>query len=268
MAYEPCIAFAGGVPVRVPTRWEDDFAVDPAVVAAAITPRTKAVLIGSPANPTGAVQPRAALEGAGPAGHRARPLPDLRRDLRPAHLHRRAHLPGHAARRPGAHRAARRLLQGARHDRLAGRLDLRAGRGGRAVRAGAPVHDAVRAARVPAGRGRGAVRPGPRRRRDDRRLRPAAAGVRQGSARDRAGLPGAGRRVLRVPVDPGLRAGLGVLRRAAAARRERGRGAGQRVRAVRRGPRALLLRHRAAAAGGGAGAHRPASSGRSAARGP
>jgi len=63
VAYEPCISFAGGVPVRVPTRWEDDFAVDPAVVAAAVTPRTKAVLIGSPANPTGAVQPRAALAG-------------------------------------------------------------------------------------------------------------------------------------------------------------------------------------------------------------
>ena len=62
VAYEPCVAFAGGTPVRVPTRWEDGFAVDADVVAAAITPRTKAILIGSPANPTGAVQPRAALE--------------------------------------------------------------------------------------------------------------------------------------------------------------------------------------------------------------
>jgi aminotransferase len=62
VAYEPCVAFAGGTPVRVPTRWEDGFAVDAEVVAAAITPRTKAILIGSPANPTGAVQPRAALE--------------------------------------------------------------------------------------------------------------------------------------------------------------------------------------------------------------
>lgn len=61
VAYEPCIAFAGGVPVRVPTRWEDGFTVDPAVVEAAITPRTTAILIGSPANPTGAVQPRTAL---------------------------------------------------------------------------------------------------------------------------------------------------------------------------------------------------------------
>jgi aminotransferase len=62
VAYEPCVRFAGGVPVRVSTRWQDDFTVDAAAVAAAVTPRTKAVLLGSPANPTGAVQPRAALE--------------------------------------------------------------------------------------------------------------------------------------------------------------------------------------------------------------
>jgi aminotransferase len=62
VAYEPCVAFAGGTPVRVATRWEDGFTVDADVVAAAITPRTKAILLGSPANPTGAVQPRAALE--------------------------------------------------------------------------------------------------------------------------------------------------------------------------------------------------------------
>jgi aminotransferase len=61
VAYEPCVAFGGGVPVRVATRAEDGFAIDAAAVEAAITPRTKAVLIGSPANPTGAVQPVAAL---------------------------------------------------------------------------------------------------------------------------------------------------------------------------------------------------------------
>lgn len=62
VAYEPCVRFAGGVPVRVATRAEDGFAVDAAAVAAAVTPRTTAVLLGSPANPTGAVQPRAALD--------------------------------------------------------------------------------------------------------------------------------------------------------------------------------------------------------------
>ncbi|MEK6440209.1 aminotransferase class I/II-fold pyridoxal phosphate-dependent enzyme [Pseudonocardia sp. T1-2H] len=62
VAYEPCVAFGGGVPVRVATRAEDGFAIDAAAVEAAITPRTKAILIGSPANPTGAVQPVAALQ--------------------------------------------------------------------------------------------------------------------------------------------------------------------------------------------------------------
>ena len=61
VAYQPCVSFAGGVPVGVPTRAEDGFAIDPAAVEAAVTPRTKAVLIGSPANPTGAVQPPAVL---------------------------------------------------------------------------------------------------------------------------------------------------------------------------------------------------------------
>ncbi|HEV2004978.1 MAG TPA: aminotransferase class I/II-fold pyridoxal phosphate-dependent enzyme [Candidatus Limnocylindrales bacterium] len=57
VAYVPAIVFAGGVPIRVPTRFEDDFALDPAAVEAAITPRTKALFLGYPCNPTGAVLP-------------------------------------------------------------------------------------------------------------------------------------------------------------------------------------------------------------------
>ncbi len=55
VAYVPAIVFAGGTVVHVPTRFEDDFALDPAAVEAAITPRTKALFLGYPANPTGAV---------------------------------------------------------------------------------------------------------------------------------------------------------------------------------------------------------------------
>jgi aminotransferase len=57
VAYVPAIVFAGGTTVQVPTRFEDDFALDPAVVEAAITPRTKALFLGYPCNPTGAVLP-------------------------------------------------------------------------------------------------------------------------------------------------------------------------------------------------------------------
>jgi aminotransferase len=55
VAYVPAIVFAGGTAVHVPTRFEDDFALDPATVEAAITPRTKALFLGYPCNPTGAV---------------------------------------------------------------------------------------------------------------------------------------------------------------------------------------------------------------------
>jgi aminotransferase len=59
VAYEPAIAFAGGTVVHVSTRFEDDFALDPAAVEAAVTPRTKAIFLGYPCNPTGAVLPDA-----------------------------------------------------------------------------------------------------------------------------------------------------------------------------------------------------------------
>jgi aminotransferase len=57
VSYRPCVIFAGGVPVGVPTTIDEDFALDPAKVEAAITPRTKAMLLNYPCNPTGAVLP-------------------------------------------------------------------------------------------------------------------------------------------------------------------------------------------------------------------
>jgi aminotransferase len=57
VAYAPAVTFAGGIVRHVPTRLEDDFALDPAAVEAAITPRTKALFLGYPCNPTGAVLP-------------------------------------------------------------------------------------------------------------------------------------------------------------------------------------------------------------------
>jgi aminotransferase len=57
VAYVPAIVFAGGTAVHVATGFEDDFAIDPAAVEAAITPRTKALFLGYPCNPTGAVLP-------------------------------------------------------------------------------------------------------------------------------------------------------------------------------------------------------------------
>lgn len=61
VSYQAEVFLAGGVPVEVPCRFENDFDVDPDEVRAAITPRTKAILIGFPNNPTGAVASRERL---------------------------------------------------------------------------------------------------------------------------------------------------------------------------------------------------------------
>ena len=58
VAYQAEVILAGGVPVEVPARVENDFTVDPDDIRKAITPRTKAIFIGYPSNPTGAVAPR------------------------------------------------------------------------------------------------------------------------------------------------------------------------------------------------------------------
>jgi aminotransferase len=58
VAYTPEVVFAGGVPVTIPTRVEDAFQVTAETIERHITPRTKALLIGYPNNPTGAVMTR------------------------------------------------------------------------------------------------------------------------------------------------------------------------------------------------------------------
>jgi len=65
VAYTPEIVFAGGVPVTIGTRVEDEFQVTAGAIAARITPRTKALLIGYPNNPTGAVMSRENLVAIG-----------------------------------------------------------------------------------------------------------------------------------------------------------------------------------------------------------
>ena len=62
VSYQAEVILAGGVPVEVPTYVEDSFQVKPEAVRAAITPRTKAIFLGYPNNPTGAVYTRAVLE--------------------------------------------------------------------------------------------------------------------------------------------------------------------------------------------------------------
>jgi aspartate/methionine/tyrosine aminotransferase len=54
--YKACASLAGGLPVVVPTREADGFALDPDEVGRRITARTKMLCVTSPGNPTGCVQ--------------------------------------------------------------------------------------------------------------------------------------------------------------------------------------------------------------------
>jgi len=62
VAYPPCIVLAGGIPVPIPTSKENDFVIKASDIEPQITEKTKAIVIGYPANPTGAVMPREELE--------------------------------------------------------------------------------------------------------------------------------------------------------------------------------------------------------------
>ena len=62
VAYKAAIRFAHGTPVVIPTKQENDFKLMPEELEAAITPKTKYVIIGYPGNPTGAVMTMKDLE--------------------------------------------------------------------------------------------------------------------------------------------------------------------------------------------------------------
>ena len=62
VCYEPMVTLAGGVPVIIETNAAHDFKLTPEDLRAAITPRTKAVIMPYPCNPTGGIMEREDLE--------------------------------------------------------------------------------------------------------------------------------------------------------------------------------------------------------------
>lgn len=64
-SYDAQVTLAGGRPIHVPLRPENGMRLDADDIAAAITPRTRAIIINNPSNPTGAVTPAAELERIG-----------------------------------------------------------------------------------------------------------------------------------------------------------------------------------------------------------
>ena len=135
---------------------EPDWQLDVDAMRAAVTPRTRAILLNTPANPSGKIFTLPELEAVAQLCHRARSLPHHRRNLRVLRLRRRAaHLPRHAARHARAHHRDLRLQQDVFDHRLArglrdGRCALDAGHGA------LPRPDLrVRARAFPDWRGRG-----------------------------------------------------------------------------------------------------------------
>ncbi len=61
VSYQAEVILAGGVPVEIPSKIENNFQLAPDEVRAAITPKTKAIFVGYPSNPTGAVAERETL---------------------------------------------------------------------------------------------------------------------------------------------------------------------------------------------------------------
>ncbi len=61
VSYQAEVELAGGVAVEVPTYMEDNFEPRPELIEKAITPKTKAILLGYPNNPTGTVASRETL---------------------------------------------------------------------------------------------------------------------------------------------------------------------------------------------------------------
>ena len=62
VSYKACATLAGGIPVPVPAKAENDFRITPAELEPHVSPKTKALLIGYPNNPTGAILSKEDLE--------------------------------------------------------------------------------------------------------------------------------------------------------------------------------------------------------------
>ncbi|MDR1093669.1 MAG: aminotransferase class I/II-fold pyridoxal phosphate-dependent enzyme, partial [Clostridiales bacterium] len=63
VAYSPLVKMTGGAAIEIPGRKEDGFRLTPADLEAAVTPRSKILLLPFPNNPTGAIMEKRDLEG-------------------------------------------------------------------------------------------------------------------------------------------------------------------------------------------------------------
>ncbi|HPD02222.1 MAG: aminotransferase class I/II-fold pyridoxal phosphate-dependent enzyme [Christensenellales bacterium] len=66
VSYTPCVTLAGGIPVVIDTKAENEFKLTPEELKAAITDKTKALILPYPNNPTGGIMERKYLEAIAP----------------------------------------------------------------------------------------------------------------------------------------------------------------------------------------------------------
>lgn len=66
VCYEPIVRLAGGVPVIIDLKTENNFVLTPEQIEEKITPKTKALILPFPGNPTGAIMKRCELEKIAP----------------------------------------------------------------------------------------------------------------------------------------------------------------------------------------------------------
>jgi aspartate aminotransferase len=69
VSFKDIIQYAGGVPVYVQSQESENFRVTAAMIEAAITPNTKAIILNSPSNPSGAVMVKEDLDAIVRLGH-------------------------------------------------------------------------------------------------------------------------------------------------------------------------------------------------------
>ncbi len=62
VSYKPCVEMAGGIPVVINTKVENDFRLQPEEILEKVTDKTKAIILPYPNNPTGAIMEREDLE--------------------------------------------------------------------------------------------------------------------------------------------------------------------------------------------------------------
>lgn len=62
ISYQACTRFAGGLPVNVPTRAENDFELLASDLEARVTDKSRVLILSYPSNPTGAVMPKERLQ--------------------------------------------------------------------------------------------------------------------------------------------------------------------------------------------------------------